>query len=80
MNFYSKQHRYYCGIDLHAKKMYVCILSRLGDVLIHKNIQSTPTAFEKLIEPYRADLVVAAECMFTWYWLAVRCCKFHSSL
>ncbi len=26
MNFYTKQHKFYCGIDLHTKKMYVCIL------------------------------------------------------
>jgi len=26
MNFYTKQHKFYCGIDLHTKKMFVCIL------------------------------------------------------
>ncbi len=26
MRFYTKQHLYYCGIDLHARTMYVCIL------------------------------------------------------
>jgi len=73
MRFYTKQHKYYCGIDLHTRKMYVCILDQLGNVLIHKNIQSTPIAFRKIIEPYKEDLVVAAECMFTWYWLADFC-------
>lgn len=73
MNFYNSQHKHYCGIDLHTKKMYVCIMNQLGDVLIHKNIQSTPIAFGKLIEPYKDDLVVSAECMFTWYWLADFC-------
>ncbi len=28
MRFYTKQHRYYCGIDLHARRMYICILRR----------------------------------------------------
>jgi len=27
MRFYTQSHRYYCGIDLHASWMYVCILS-----------------------------------------------------
>jgi len=27
------------------------------------------------IAPYRNDLVVAAECMFTWYWLADVCAE-----
>ena len=26
MNFYTQQHKHYCGIDLHARAMYVCIL------------------------------------------------------
>ena len=73
MNFYTKQHKYFCGIDLHAKQMYVCILDQLGKVIIHKNIKATPATFTPLIEPYREDLVVAAECMFTWYWLADFC-------
>ena len=26
MKFYTDQHQHYCGIDLHARQMYVCIL------------------------------------------------------
>ena len=35
--------------------------------------ESTPEAFLETIAPYRDDLVVAVECMFTWYWLADLC-------
>lgn len=28
MRFYTEQHNFYCGIDLHAKFMYLCILTR----------------------------------------------------
>jgi hypothetical protein len=27
MRFYTKQHQYYCGIDLHARRMYTCALA-----------------------------------------------------
>jgi len=27
MRFYTKTHQHYCGIDLHAKTMYLCILA-----------------------------------------------------
>ena len=27
MRFYTQQHQFYCGIDLHARTMYVCILN-----------------------------------------------------
>ena len=73
MRFYNRQHRHYCGIDLHVKTMYVCILDAAGQVLVHRNVKSTPEAFLEVVAPYRADLVVAAECMFTWYWLADLC-------
>ena len=73
MRFYTSQHRHYCGIDLHTKTMYVCILDRDGQVLVHKNLPSSPEAFLDVIAPYRDDLVVAVECIFTWYWLADLC-------
>jgi transposase len=73
MRFYNRQHRHYCGIDLHVKTMYVCILDSTGQVLVHRNVTATPAAFLEIIAPYRDDLVVAAECMFTWYWLADVC-------
>ena len=73
MRFYNRQHRHYCGIDLHVKTMYVCILDATGQVLVHRNVPSTPEALLQVVAPYRDDLVVAAECMFTWYWLADVC-------
>ena len=73
MRFYNRQHRHYCGIDLHVKTMYVCILDATGQVLVHRNVASTPAALLEVVAPYREDLVVAAECMFTWYWLADVC-------
>jgi len=73
MRFYNQQHRHYCGIDLHVKTMYVCILDEAGHVLVHCNVKSTPEAFREIVAPFRDDLVVAAECMFTWYWLADVC-------
>jgi len=65
MNFYTRQHKHYCGIDLHAKAMYVCILDQHGTKLVHKNLPATPDAFLRAIAPHREDLVVAVECMFT---------------
>jgi hypothetical protein len=73
MRFYNRQHRHYCGIDLHVKTMYICILNSAGQVVVHRNVKSTPAALLEAIAPYRDGLVVAAECMFTWYWLADVC-------
>ena len=75
MNFYTQQHKHYCGIDLHAKAMYVCILDQDGTKLVHKNLPTTPEAFLRILAPYRDDVVVGVECMFTWYWLADLCAQ-----
>ncbi|HEX9640314.1 MAG TPA: IS110 family transposase, partial [Candidatus Krumholzibacteria bacterium] len=75
MRFYSKPHQHGCGIDLHAKTMYICMLDREGNVLVHQNLPSSPEAFLEAIAPYREDLVVAVECIFTWYWLADLCAR-----
>ncbi len=75
MRFYTKAHAYYCGIDLHARWMYLCVLDQQGEVLLHRNLRACPEAFLKAIEPFRQDLVVAVECIFTWYWLADLCAQ-----
>jgi hypothetical protein len=38
MRFYTQEHREYCGIDLHARSMYVCILDADGKVLAHSSL------------------------------------------
>ena len=70
MNFYTKQHKFYCGIDLHARSMYVCILDSKGQVKFHKDIKTSPDALMQAIRPYLDGLVIAVECMFSWYWVA----------
>jgi transposase len=73
MRFYTKQHKFYCGIDLHARTMYLCVLNQDGEVLLHRNMKAAPEPFLKAMAPYREDLVVCVECIFTWYWLADLC-------
>src|SRR5215831_17838206 len=75
MRFYTKQHPFYCGIDLHARTMYVCMLDHHGESLLHRNMPARPETFLKAIAPYRDDMVVAVECIFTWYWLADLCAR-----
>ena len=73
MRFYSQQHPYYCGIDLHTRKMFCCIVDQAGEIREHSNLPTREHRFLKLIEPYREGLVVGVECMFSWYWLADLC-------
>src|SRR5213594_2642107 len=75
MRFYTTPHRYYCGIDLHARRMYICVLDAEGQIRVHRNGPATPEHFLTTIAAYREDLVVAVECIFTWYWLADLCAQ-----
>ena len=31
MNFYNTTHLHYCGCDLHARSLYVCIILMIAD-------------------------------------------------
>ena len=73
MRFYSTTHQHYCGIDLHARTMYVCIINQAGETVLHRNMKTEPQRLAAAIEPYRDDLVISVECLFTWYWLADWC-------
>jgi transposase len=74
MKYYTSTTEFNCGIDLHARQMYVCLTDRQGKKLVHANIKNNDfDYFLKLIQPYRHDLTVCCECMFGWYWLADAC-------
>jgi len=73
VRFYTQRRMFYCGVDLHARWMYLCILSHEGEILFHKNLPAGPEPFLKAIAPFRDGIVVGAECIFTWYWLADLC-------
>src|SRR5262245_21537250 len=73
MRCYSGQHRFYVGVDLHARTMYTHVLDANGQTVFDKNLPAQPDAFLDALAPFRPDLVVGAECMFAWYWLADLC-------
>lgn len=75
MRFDNTRHPLYCGIDLHARAMSVCILTQAGETLRHRHRQTTPAALLTVMAPYRPAIVVAVACMFTWDWLADLCAE-----
>lgn len=57
----------YCGLGLHARSLYVCIHDEDGSTL---NAPANGKRALSIIAPCRHDLLVAVECIFTWYWPA----------
>lgn len=74
MKLHQTQTEFNCGIDLHARSMYICVMDKEGNVLVHRNVRHNDFEyFLKLVEPYRHDLTVACESTFNWYWLCDAC-------
>jgi transposase len=75
--YYTHRHRFYGGVDLHARTMFVHVLDHKGKTVFEQDLPADPAAFLRAIRPYRKDLVVGCECMFAWYWLADLCAMKH---
>ena len=73
MPSYNQQHRFYCGVDLHARSMYLHILDHKGKTVFDRDLTADPDAFLGAIKPFRKNIVLGCECMFAWYWLADLC-------
>ena len=65
MRFYNSQHQFYAGIDLHARKMYICVIDNQGKKIFHKNMDADPLHLMQALEPYKTDIIVGVECVFT---------------
>jgi hypothetical protein len=74
MKYYTSTTEFNCGIDLHGREMYVCLVDREGNKLVHTNIKGNDFGFFlKKVAPYRHSLTVCCECTFNWYWLSDAC-------
>ena len=75
MRTYNSPHAYYCGVDLHARSLYVHVLDDKGRTRFERDLPANPATFLDAVKPFREGLVVGCECMFAWYWLADLCEK-----
>lgn len=73
MRFYTNLHPYYCGIDLHTKILYLCILDEQGNTLLHQSIKNDRQTLIDILAPYIGNIIVGVECMHCWYWVADLC-------
>ena len=65
--------RFYAGVDLHARSLFLCVLDRDGHERCARNLTAAPAPFLKAVGPFRDGLVVGCECMHCWYWPADTC-------
>jgi len=49
MKYYTSTTQFNCGIDLHARQMYVCLMDRDGKKLVHTNIRNNDFAYQSVV-------------------------------
>jgi len=64
--FSTGQHRFYCGIDLHARHLAVCIVDQAGTIAYQRQLAADPQVLLQALAPFRPDVVVAVDCLFAW--------------
>jgi transposase len=73
MRFYTGQHQFYCGIDLHTRTLSLCVLNSAGVIVAEATMPPETDQLLAALAPFRDGLVVGCECLFAWYWLADLC-------
>lgn len=48
MRFYQRTTEFNCGIDLHTRQMYVCVMDRQGHKLLHTNVPEMERFFSSM--------------------------------
>src|SRR5687767_10019274 len=65
--------RFYAGVDLHARSLYLVVLDRDGQTRFGRNLPAAPEPFLRAVQPFRDGLLVGCACVHPWYWLADTC-------
>jgi len=73
MDFIKLNTQFYCGVDLHAKSMYICVMNKEGDILLHRNLRNEFREFKRKVNKFLPDISVCAESTYNYYWLADAC-------
>ncbi len=73
MEYASVSTEFYCGVDLHARTMYVTVMDRAGELVVRQNMKNDFTKLVHVLEPFLPTVSVGVESTFNWYWLADGC-------
>jgi hypothetical protein len=46
MQYYTERHRHTCGVDLHGRNLYLCVLDPDRKIVLHRN---TPFDMDRFV-------------------------------
>ena len=58
MRFCHTQHRFYCGIDLQARSIHVCVIDSAGVVVLDRKLRCHFDSLVQALAPFREDVVI----------------------
>jgi transposase len=61
--------KFYCGIDLGARKTHVCLIDEEDHKLLDKKMDNNLGVIESVLRPYKSSLEMVAESTINWEWL-----------
>jgi hypothetical protein len=61
--------KFYCGIDLGARKTHVCLIDEEDHKLLDMKMDNNLGVIEAALRPYKSSLEVVAESTINWEWL-----------
>jgi len=61
--------KFYCGIDLGARKSHVCLIDEDDHKLLDMKMDNNLGVIEAAFRPYKSSLEVVAESTINWEWL-----------
>lgn len=61
MRTYKQQRQFYCGIDLHSRSLYLCLVDHAGNKLLHRELPCEVERLDRVLAQYREGPVVACE-------------------
>jgi len=53
MKFAKVDSKYYCGIDLHSRSMYISVMDKEGEILFHRNMPNDFDIFKNYVERFQ---------------------------
>ena len=73
MEYATITSKYCCGIDLHARTMYLCVMDSAGKIQFHRNLRNEFSLLTQALKPYRDRVSIGVESTYNWYWIADGC-------
>jgi len=61
--------KFYCGIDLGARKSHVCLIDEDDHKLLDMKMDNNLGVIEAALRPYKSSLEIVAESTINWEWL-----------